>query len=276
MMMESLMEKDSSIIKSARTVIEINGIEKHFIDKKGQMVEVIRDITLDIKEKEFMSIIGPSGCGKSTMFNIIAGLLEPSRGGIKVNGRSVTGSDGQVGYMMQRDMLLPWRTVLDNVVIGLEIKNVPKNESHEKAMHYLKRYGLDGFAHAYPHTLSGGMKQRVALIRTLVLDPDIIFLDEPFSALDYQTKLVLQEEIINILREFGKTVVLITHDIGEAITMSDRIAVLSSRPTYVKKVYDVGLISELGSAMKVRSDQRYTDYFGQIWSDLDLQIGGIE
>lgn len=219
--------------------IELQGVAKNFYDKDDNSIPVIKDITLGIKDKEFISIVGPSGCGKSTMFNIIAGLLDPSEGTVKVHGQNSASKTGHVGYMMQRDLLFPWRTVIDNVGLGLEVKGIPKKERENLAREYLVKYGLEDFANAYPATLSGGMRQRVALIRTLAINPDIILLDEPFSALDYQTRLVLEEEILTILKGFGKTVVLITHDIGEAIAMSDRIAVMSQRPTYVKKVYDI-------------------------------------
>lgn len=254
--------------------IALKGIKKAFHDQDDNLVEVIKDITLDIREKEFISIVGPSGCGKSTMFNIIAGLLEPSAGIIEIHGRSISQETGHVGYMLQRDLLFPWRTIVDNVSLGLEIRGVAKKERYALAHDYLAKYGLDGFANAYPAILSGGMRQRVALIRTLVVDPDVILLDEPFSALDYQTRLVLEEEILSILNDFGKTVVLITHDIGEAIAMSDRIAVMSQRPTCVKKIYDVGLAKMHRSGMKARGDERYQTFFNSIWADLDIQIGG--
>jgi NitT/TauT family transport system ATP-binding protein len=272
--MQNVKKVKQTIDTIKKTIIDIKDVSKVFYDKKGEAIPVINNLNLELKEKEFLSIVGPSGCGKSTLFNIIAGLLSPTTGEVVVNGKNVGRPTGHVGYMMQRDMLLPWRTIIDNIVIGLEIRNITKKDRYCLAMEYLKKYGLDSFANSYPNTLSGGMRQRVALIRTLVINPDIILLDEPFSALDYQTRLVLEEEILDILREFGKTVVLITHDIGEAIAMSDRIAVLSKRPTFVKKIYDVGLSEELGSGMKVRADKRYSEYFEHIWNDLDIQIGG--
>jgi len=257
------------------TAISLKRLKKTFEDDEGNIVEVIRDITLDIREGEFISIVGPSGCGKTTMFNIIANLLEPTSGEIVLRkGRPRSKKGSPIGYMLQRDLLFPWRTILENVTLGLELAGVPKSEREAKGREYLSRYGLGDFAAAYPHSLSGGMRQRAALIRTLITDPDIILLDEPFSALDYQTRLVLEDEIVSILREFGKTVVLITHDIGEAIAMSDRIAVMTQRPTMVKKVYDVGLSREHGSCIKARTDTRYQALFDAIWADLDIQLGG--
>ncbi|ATA24878.1 ABC transporter [Brenneria goodwinii] len=255
--------------------ISMRGVKKQFLDHDENVVDVIKDITIDIYHREFISIVGPSGCGKSTMFNMIAGLLTPTAGEIQVFDQYYAmPKKGRVGYMLQKDLLFPWRTILDNVCLGLEISEVPKKERHERAMAYLLKYGLGDFAHAYPSTLSGGMRQRAALIRTLVIDPDIILLDEPFSALDYQTRLVLEEEILSILNEYGKTVVLITHDIGEAISMSDRIVVMSQRPTWNKKTYEVGLAKQHGSAIGARKDPRYQQFFDAIWGDMDIQLGG--
>jgi len=269
---EPFAQSDSTAVR--QSVISLDGVKKTFSGRDGELIEVIKDITLDIKQEEFVSIVGPSGCGKSTMFNIIASLLEPTDGSI-----TLCGSDpicgARIGYMLQRDLLFPWRTIIDNVCLGLEVQGMPKRRRYELAREQLSRYGLADFADQYPSTLSGGMRQRVALIRTLITEPDLILLDEPFSALDYQTRLVLEEEIVSILKENHKTVVLITHDIGEAIAMSDRVAVMTQRPTSVKKVYDVGLSRELGSCLKARSDVRYQTLFDRIWDDLDIQISGV-
>ncbi len=254
--------------------IAMKGVKKQFLDYDDNEVDVIKDISLDIYHQEFISIVGPSGCGKTTMFNIIAGLLPPTAGEIQVfDPYYALPGKGRVGYMLQKDLLFPWRSILDNVCLGLEISEMPKKERHERAMTYLEKYGLGDFAHAYPATLSGGMRQRAALIRTLVIEPDIILLDEPFSALDYQTRLVLEEEILTVLKEYGKTVVLITHDIGEAIAMSDRIAVMSQRPTWNKKTYEIGLARRHGSAMGARKDPEFQSFFDAIWADMDIQLG---
>ncbi|WP_254277558.1 ABC transporter ATP-binding protein [Halomonas sp. 3H] len=269
----TLPEQKRSPLPLRESVISLEGVKKTFTSSNSESVEVIEDITLDIKQEEFVSIVGPSGCGKSTMFNIIASLLEPSDGSITLRG-SDPNCGARIGYMLQRDLLFPWRTIIDNVCLGLEIQGMPKARRYEMARDQLARYGLADFAEQYPSTLSGGMRQRVALIRTLITEPDLILLDEPFSALDYQTRLVLEEEIVSILKENHKTVVLITHDIGEAIAMSDRVAVMTQRPTSVKKIYDVGLSRELGSCLKARSDARYQTFFDRIWDDLDIQITG--
>jgi NitT/TauT family transport system ATP-binding protein len=261
-------------VEMPEDVIEVCDVCKSFIHPSGEIIEVLSGVNLSVQRQEFLSIIGPSGCGKSTIFNIIAGLLEPDSGKVMVHGEEINRTTGHVGYMMQRDLLLPWRSVLDNVSIGLEIQGMSKKERYEKARGYLERYGLLSFAHSYPTMLSGGMRQRVALIRTLVTNPDIIMLDEPFSALDYQTRLVLEEEILTILKNENKTCVLITHDIEEAIALSDRVAVMTKRPTSVKRMYDIRLASRHGSVMKARSDHRFKEYFESIWRDLDIQIGG--
>src|ERR1700758_1667807 len=187
-------------------------------------------VTLSIPQGRFISLIGPSGCGKSTIFNIIAGLLEPSGGRVLIDGVDATGTIGRVGYMLQKDLLLPWRTVLDNTILGMEIQGVPLRQARERALPLLQRYGLSGFEYLYPNALSGGMRQRAALLRTLLFDPDVILLDEPFGALDAQTKLQMQQWLLGLWADFGKTVVFVTHDIEEAIYLSDEVHVMATRP----------------------------------------------
>jgi ABC-type nitrate/sulfonate/bicarbonate transport system ATPase subunit len=187
-------------------------------------------VTLSISPGRFVSLIGPSGCGKSTIFNIVAGLLEPTSGRVLIDGADATGTIGRVGYMLQKDLLLPWRTVLDNVILGMEIQGVPLRQARERALPLLHRYGLSGFEYLYPNALSGGMRQRAALLRTLLFDTDVILLDEPFGALDAQTKLQMQEWLLGLWADFGKTVVFVTHDIEEAIYLSDEVHVMATRP----------------------------------------------
>lgn len=256
-------------------VIAIHDVYKSFIHPSGELVQVLSGINLIVKKQEFFSIIGPSGCGKSTIFNIIAGLLEPNKGSVCVNDKAVHESIGHVGYMMQKDLLLPWRTILENITLGLEVQGMAKKEREELALSYLEKYSLASFKDSYPAMLSGGMRQRVALIRTLVTNPDVILLDEPFSALDYQTRLILENDILSILRNENKTCVLITHDIEEAVALSDRVAVMSKRPTTVKSIYDIGLSAKYGSVLEARSDPNFRNFFNQIWQELDLQMGGI-
>jgi ABC-type nitrate/sulfonate/bicarbonate transport system ATPase subunit len=193
-------------------------------------VEALAPVDCALSEGSFVSVIGPSGCGKSTLFNIIAGLQLPTGGTVAIAGEGATGTIGRVGYMLQKDLLLPWRTVLDNVILGMEIKGVPCARARATALPYLTRYGLGGFEHRYPRELSGGMRQRAALLRTLLLDTDIILLDEPFGALDAQTRANMQEWLLQIWADFRKTVIFVTHDVEEAIYLSDEILVMSARP----------------------------------------------
>jgi len=196
----------------------------------GGVFRAVEPLTLEIESGRFISLVGPSGCGKSTLFNIIAGLLQPTEGRVLIDGEDATGTIGRVGYMLQKDLLLPWRTVLDNVILGMEIQGVPLRDARERALPLLKKYGLAGFEYLYPNSLSGGMRQRAALLRTLLFDTDVILLDEPFGALDAQTKLQMQEWLMQLWSDFKKTVVFVTHDVDEAIYLSDEIHVMGTRP----------------------------------------------
>jgi ABC-type nitrate/sulfonate/bicarbonate transport system ATPase subunit len=198
-------------------------------------------VTLSIPQGRFVSLIGPSGCGKSTIFNIIAGLLEPTGGRVMIDGVDATGTIGRVGYMLQKDLLLPWRSVLDNTILGMEIQDVPLREARERALPLLHRYGLSGFEYLYPNSLSGGMRQRAALLRTLLFDTDVILLDEPFGALDAQTKLQMQEWLLQLWSDFGKTVLFVTHDVEEAIYLSDEVHVMGTRPGRIIATIPVAL-----------------------------------
>lgn len=254
--------------------LRVRGISKHFHGDKGS-VQVLDDIDLDAASGEFVSIIGPSGCGKSTLFNILTGLLEPDSGSIALDGKPVADLRGRVGYMLQRDLLMPWRTVLDNVIVGLELRGAPRAESVERAREYLHTFGLLQFQDSYPKALSGGMRQRVALARTLLPDPDVLLLDEPFSALDYQTRLFLETMLADTARRQGKTVVLVTHDIDEAIALSQRIFVLSARPGRIKRVHDIALGAQ-ASPLAARRDPRFSSYFDTLCQELDIQTGQAE
>ena len=226
-------------------------------------------VDINVEEGGFLSVIGPSGCGKTTVFNIIAGLLKPDSGDLFVDGIPTTDLRGRVGYMMQKDLLFPWRTVLQNVTLGLELKNLSPSEVNDQAMDYLSTYGLSGFEHAYPKTLSGGMRQRVALIRTLITNPDILLLDEPFSALDYQTRLYLEGVLIEAVEKYKKTVILVTHDIDEAVALSRNVTVLSKRPTVVKANYKIDIQDR--TPIGARSDPRFSEYFHALCAELDIQ-----
>jgi ABC-type nitrate/sulfonate/bicarbonate transport system ATPase subunit len=194
------------------------------------LFEALAQVSLVVPTGRFVSLIGPSGCGKSTIFNIVAGLQEPTTGRVMIDGADATGTIGRVGYMLQKDLLLPWRTVLDNVILGMEIQGKPLREARGRALPLLRKYGLSGFEYLYPNSLSGGMRQRAALLRTLLFDTDVILLDEPFGALDAQTKTHMQEWLMALWSDFQKTVVFVTHDIEEAIFLSDEIHVMGTRP----------------------------------------------
>ena len=211
------------------------------VTKKYGEVLAVKDLSLEIHDGEFMVLVGPSGCGKSTVFNAIAGLIPPTSGRISIDGTDVTVATGHVGYMLQKDLLLPWRTVLDNVVLGMEIQGTPMKAARERALPLLQKYGLAGFEHLYPNSLSGGMRQRAALLRTLLFDTDVILLDEPFGALDAQTKMQMQEWLMQLWSDFKKTVVFVTHDVDEAIYLSDEIHVMGTRPGRVVETIAVEL-----------------------------------
>ena len=244
------------------------GIRKSFTGKSGA-VSVLQGLSFDVRERDFVSIIGPSGCGKTTVFNIIAGLLAPDDGTLTYRGEVVDSLRGRIGYMMQKDLLFPWRTVLGNVLLGLRVRGVPARDATDRAREYLAQFGLSGFENAYPRTLSGGMRQRVALIRTLIMDPDILLLDEPFSALDYQTRLYLEGVLLDAVERFHKTVILITHDIDEAVALSRRVVVLSGRPTVVKSVHEIDI--DRGTPIASRSDPRFPEHFHALCAELDIQ-----
>ena len=220
-------------------------------------------------------IIGPSGCGKSTLLSLISGLAAPTEGAVLVDGRPVTGPNRKVGYMLQQDYLFEWRTILENALLGAEIQGLPIAKARERATQLLTRYGLGQFLNHLPRQLSGGMRQRAALARTLCTAPDIVLLDEPFSALDSQTRLALADEITDILRREAKTVILITHDIGEAVSMAERVIVLSRRPGQVKSDHAIRFASANAarpSAMAARDAPEFNDYFKTLWQELDIHV----
>ena len=210
--------------------IELRNVAQRFVGVDGSPVDALAPVSFGIEPGRFVSLIGPSGCGKTTIFNIIAGLQDPSAGVVVLDGQDATGMVGQVGYMLQKDLLLPWRTVLDNVVLGLELRGVGRCEAREYALPYLYKYGLGGFERQYPNALSGGMRQRAALLRTLLYDSEVILLDEPFGALDAQTRARMQEWLLELWQDFRKTVLFVTHDVEEAVYLSDEIYVMSARP----------------------------------------------
>lgn len=248
-----------------KSILKIDHLKKIYHDTKGE-VEAIKDIELDIYDKEFLSIVGPSGCGKSSLLSILSNLEQSTSGNIKFKNDNL-----KIGYMLQSDSLFPWRTILENCLIGLEINNDLNDITKNKVIELLKTYGLGDFIDKYPSSLSGGMRQRVALIRTLATNPDILLLDEPFSALDYQTRLALSDDVYKIIKNEGKTVIMVTHDLAEAISLSDRIVVLSKRPAEVKDIYTIKLTNK-STPINNRKAPEFNIYYDKIWRDLDVHI----
>lgn len=245
-------------------ILTIKNLSKSYHDKKDE-IKALEDINIEIEEKEFISIVGPSGCGKSTILSILSNLEEKSTGEIKKD------KDLTIGYMLQTDSLFFWRTILDNCLIGLEVTNKLTKENKNYVLQLLKTYGLYEFKDKYPSSLSGGMRQRVALIRTLAIKPDILLLDEPMSALDYQSRLAISNDIYNIIKKEGKTAIMVTHDIAEAVSMSDRVIVLTKRPAVVKNIYKIEL-SNKSTPMNNRRCKEFNKYYDMIWRDLDVHI----
>ena len=238
----------------------------------GQRYTAVRDVTLTVGDGEFVSVVGPTGCGKSTLLNIAAGLLAPSRGMVKVFGEPLSGINRRAGYMFQSDSLMPWRTALGNVAAGLEFRGLPEREARQQAGDWLKRVGLGGFGDRYPHQLSGGMRKRTSLAQTLVLDPDIILMDEPFSALDIQTRQLMENEVLELWAAKKKAVLFITHDLDEAIAMSDRVLVLSAGPA----AHPIGAFAvdlpRPRDVAEVRIGPRFIELHQAIWAVLREEV----
>lgn len=243
-----------------KKILEVKDIGKTYQAQNGE-IEALKNISFDIEEGEFVSIIGPSGCGKSTLLSIIAGLENKTTGTIYI--------DGKIGYMLQKDNLLEWRTIYNNVLLGLEIQKTNTAENREYVIKLLKKYGLYEFKDKYPMQLSGGMRQRVALIRTLAIRPKVLLLDEAFSALDYQTRLMVTDDIYKILKNENITAIMVTHDISEAISMSDRIVVLSTRPATVKQIHTIDFEMENRTPLNCRENPKFSQYFNLMWKELE-------
>ena len=245
-------------------ILKINNVCKKYYNDNLE-IEAISNLSFDVYENEILAIVGPSGCGKSTLLSILANLETTTSGDI------IKEKNYKTGYMLQTDSLFPWLTILDNTLIGLEISNNKTENTINKTINLLNKYGLSEFINSYPVNLSGGMKQRVALIRTLAINPDLILLDEPFSALDYQTRLALSNDMYKIIKNENKTAILITHDIAEAISMADRIIVLTKRPCKVKNIYEIKLDNKK-NPIENRQDNKFNYYYDMIWRDLDVHI----
>ena len=256
-MMNTLMNLDN--------ILSIRNLTKIYHSKDGETL-AIKDLNLDIKEGEFVAIVGPSGCGKSTLLSILCDLENKSGGTIIFPKK-----DLKLGYMLQQDSLFPWLNILDNSLLGLKVQKNLTKDNKERVVKLLNIYGLKDFIKKYPNNLSGGMRQRVALIRTLATDPDILLLDEAFSALDYQTRLAVSDDVWKIIKKEKKTTIMITHDVAEAISMADRVIVLSSRPATVKREYKIEMTNK-GSPIDNRKCTEFSKYYDMIWKDIDIHV----
>lgn len=250
-------------------ILEVKNIGKKYQNKEGEIL-ALKNVNFRIKKGEFVSIIGPSGCGKSTLLSIIAGLEEKTTGEIYIEGEKVNGISSKIGYMLQRDCLLEWRNILSNTMFGLEVKGKKDNVNKEYVLELLKKYNLYEFKDKYPSELSGGMRQRVALIRTLAVKPKILLLDEAFSALDYQTRIMVTNDIYSILRKEEITAIIVTHDISEAISMSDRVLVLSKRPGTIKDIHKINFGIENRTPINCRESPKFSQYFNTLWKELGV------
>ncbi|MBU8879849.1 ABC transporter ATP-binding protein [Bacillus sp. FJAT-29790] len=241
----------------------------HTYFTKASAATALSDVSLAVGEGEFVSFLGPSGCGKTTLLTIIAGLIKPTDGHISLEGKPVSTAGNRMGYMLQQDYLFPWKTIEENILLGLKISNRLDDSKKEYTLDLLEKMGLKGVENQYPKQLSGGMRQRVALVRTLATEPKLLMLDEPFSALDYQTKLKLEDLVSNTLKSFGKTAILVTHDIGEAIAMSDRIFLFSSSPGRLHKTFIVPKELRKETPFNARNHEAYSSIFQTVWKELE-------
>jgi NitT/TauT family transport system ATP-binding protein len=252
--------------------IDIVGLTKRYLTPKGETFTAIRDVTLTVEPGQFCSIVGPTGCGKSTTLAQVSGLEKPSAGSVKVGGRLVDGITNGVSYMFQADALFPWKSVLNNVMMGPILLGTPKREAAALAMDWIRRVGLAGFEDRYPHQLSGGMRKRVAMAAALINNPRILLMDEPFGALDAQTKVIMQNELLKLWEELRPSVLFITHDLDEAVALSDRVVIMTSSPGAVKDVFDVDLPRPRGNVQHIRHEQRFLDIQERIWASLKDEV----
>ena len=251
------------------TVLEVRGVSYSYHTLSGE-TPALSNITFSVPEGEFLAIVGPSGCGKSTLLSLVASLMEPESGTISIHGAPASMSRQRIGYMLQKDHLFEWRTIYKNVILGLEIQDRMSEKNLEHVEQLLRDYGLDQFRNARPSELSGGMRQRAALIRTLALNPDLLLLDEPFSALDYQTRLQVCDDVYRIIRKEKKTIILVTHDLSEAISMADRVLILSRRPASIQKIISIAFANSGLLPMERRQASEFKQYFNEIWKELNV------
>ena len=252
--------------------VRLQGLTRRFQTPSGQVYTAVENVSLDVRAGTFLSIVGPSGCGKTTLLNMTAGLIEPSEGGVEVFGESLKGINRRASYMFQQEALLPWKTVLDNISLGLELRGRDRRESHDLAKSWLKRVGLDGFGDSFPYQLSGGMRRRAAMAQSWIVDPDIVLMDEPFGALDVHTRLRMESEILDIWGGARKTVLFITHDLEEAISLADEVVVLSAGPaSHIVGQYTVDL-PRPRNLIDIKTEPQFTQLYRTIWSDLRQEV----
>jgi NitT/TauT family transport system ATP-binding protein len=257
---------------AAQAAIEIEDVSIAFAMPSGTVRTVLRDVTMSVPEGSFVAIVGPSGCGKSTLLNVTAGLLESPRGRVRVFGETLKGINKHAAYLFQQDALLPWRSVLENVMLGLVFRNVPRRQAEEQARHWIRRVGLSGFEDVFPHQLSGGMKKRVAIAQSWIVDPRILLMDEPFGALDVQTRQNMENELLDIWQETRKTVLFITHDLEEAIALADQVVVIGAGPAArIKGSYAVDL-PRPRDVVEIRLNPEFTALYRRIWADLRDEV----
>ena len=251
-------------------LLSVESVSKDF-HTRGKRVLALDSLSMTVDEGEFVTVVGPSGCGKSTLLNLIVGLLQVSSGHIIFRNRPINGINPEIGYITQKDNLLPWRTLVKNVEISLEIRGVEKSARRHRAEELIERVGLKGFEDHYPHELSGGMRQRANIIRTLIYDPELILMDEPFGPLDAQTRIVLQEQLLSLWSTTKKTIIFITHDLVEAIALADRVVVMTSRPGRVKRVADVP-IARPRDVYQIHQSQEFRSIYESLWKELKPEV----
>jgi NitT/TauT family transport system ATP-binding protein len=251
--------------------IELVGVSKRFRTPSGDIYTALTDFTLSVGRGEFVSIVGPTGCGKSTTLSMISGLAPASAGEVRVMGKPVEGIGKELGYVFQGDVLFPWKSVLGNVSAGLRFRGVPKREANERSREWLAKVGLSGFEDHYPHQLSGGMRKRTALAQSLITSPEIILMDEPFSALDVQTRALMEDELLDLWESTSASVVFVTHDLEEAIALSDRVCVMTAGPGTVKGIYEIDLPRPRHVA-EIRFEPRFVELYRDIWENLRDEV----
>ncbi|MDM0004532.1 ABC transporter ATP-binding protein [Variovorax sp. J22G73] len=256
---------------AATSAIDFDDVSLRFISQDGNATVALRNFSMSVARGEFVAIVGPTGCGKSTTLNMITGLLKPTVGDVKVMGQPVTGVDPRIGFVFQADAVFPWRSVEDNVAAGPVFRGKPKKEAMALAQEWIHRVGLSKFGKHYPHQLSGGMRKRVALAQTFINNPEILLMDEPFSALDMQTRTLMQDELLQLWSGNGGCVVFVTHDLEEAIALADRVFVLSARPATLKRVYEIDLPRPRVMS-EVRYDKKFIELSKHIWDDLREEV----